>query len=114
MTNPLYYESHITIEPGGEEDRKEIEEIIRGYGFKLAELLMKKRDNDTPERSKFDTFCTGHGTHIDQLSARMYSCVKHLQEDGFKVWRYKIESVVIDSKHTDVLNLLPVKGGIVF
>jgi len=104
--NVLYYESHITIEPTDENGRVKIQEIITPTGFKLAKLLMQKRSVDTPERSKYDTFCTGHSTDLQEIMSMMVACIWCLQQAGFKVWRYKIESVIIDSRNEDVLNLL--------
>lgn len=104
--NVLYYESHITIEPVDEDDRAKIEEIVNSCGFRLAKLLMQKRKVDTPERSKYDTFCTGHSTDEPKLIRHMTECVKALQSAGYQVWRYKIECVTIDSRNEDSLNLL--------
>ena len=104
--NALYYESHVTIEPVDEDGRAKIEEIIKPSGFKLAKLLMQKRNVDTPERSKYDTFCTGHSTDVQDIMNMMVGCIWCLQQAGFKVWRYKIESVIIDSRNEDSLNLL--------
>lgn len=106
MKNILYYESHITIEPVNEVGREIIARVILPYNFKLAKLLMQKRDDDTLERSKFDTFCTGHGSDEADIVQRMADCVRALQENGFKVWRYKIECVTIDSRNKDSLGLL--------
>lgn len=102
----LYYESHITIEPVDEDDREKIETIVNSCGFRLAKLLMQKRKVDTPERSKYDTFCTGHSTEEAKLIAHMIRCVKALQSAGYQVWRYKIECVTIDSRNEDQFNLL--------
>jgi hypothetical protein len=104
--NILYYESHITIEPTDENGREKIEKIIRPFSFKLAKLLMQKRSVDTPERSKYDTFCTGHGAEEKDIVYRMKQCVISLKMQGFKVWRYKIECVTIDSRNEDIFNLL--------
>lgn len=104
--NVLYYESHITIEPTDENGREDIEKIAGQFNFKLAKLLMQKRSVDTPERSKYDTFCTGHGTDQQDILNRMKACIMWLKIHGFKVWRYKIECVIIDSRNEDSLNIL--------
>lgn len=103
----IYFESHITIDPLSEEERERATPLIQPHGFKLAKLLMQKRDKDTPEASKFDTFMTGHGTRTEQeLIDRMVACIKVLKENGFRVRRYKIEACTLDSRHSDLLNLL--------
>lgn len=98
---PLYYESHVTIEPvfGAELDR--IRDIAGAHRFRVADLLMQKRQDDTPERSRHDTFCTGRGNDDADLGRRMFALVGDLRDAGYKVWRYKIEHVVIDSKVDD-------------
>jgi len=105
---PLYLECHITLEPLCEDRRAWAEDLIKPFGFKLAKLLMQKRNVDTPERSKYDTFCTGHAPpeQWDKLVMKMTCCIKSLQSAGFKVWRYKIESVMMDSRDEDIGGLL--------
>ena len=104
---PLYLECHITLEPMDEDRRAWINDLIKPYGFKLAKLLMQKRNVDTPERSKYDTFCTAHAPPEEwtQLVVRMTSCIKDLQSKDFKVWRYKIESVMMDSREEEIAGL---------
>ena len=51
-TSDLYYEAHITIEPLFDEQIMPVYAIAACHKFRLAELLMKKRSEDTPERSK--------------------------------------------------------------
>ncbi len=65
--------------------------------FKLAHLVMlKSAGKDKP--SQRDTFMTGHSKNIDELAARTKALCSSLRAAGFKVWRYKIESCVIDSR----------------
>lgn len=101
----LYYEAHITIEPVFDAARDRAAEIAKASGFKLAHLLMQKRKDDTAERSKHDTFMTGHGKAYHDLCGRLVICVHSLHAAGFKVWRYKIEDTLIDSRTQDVLGL---------
>lgn len=106
----LYYECHVTIEPVLEE--KEIEElkfIASLQGFRLANLLMQKRKEDAPERSKYDTFMTGHSKTYRDLEQRMIYLIRDLQIYGYKVWRYKIEDTIMDSRTCDKFNLLEKK-----
>lgn len=102
----LYYECHITIEPVFDDRLKYFKQLCRDYHFRVADLLMQKRQLDLPTRSQYDTFCTGR--HIDKqvLMDRMVELIQLLSEQGFDVWRYKIEDTLIDSKHTDSLKLL--------
>lgn len=102
----LYYEAHITIEPVFDERREHAAAIAKHYNFALAELLMKKRTEDTEQRSSKDTFMTGHSKSFKDLKARTIDCINHLKQDSFKVWRYKIEDTILDSRSEDVLKLL--------
>lgn len=102
----LYYECHITIEPLFDEQLDQVKDLVARYKFKVAELLMKKRTEDTEERSQYDTFMTSHGQEYNELENRMLLMVHSLQEHNIKVWRYKIEDVVLDSKINDKLGLL--------
>lgn len=101
-----YFESHITIEPVFDERRDEAASIAKLYGFKLAELLMKKRKQDTEERSSKDTFMTSHSKDAYDIISSMRGCINHLRNRNFKVWRYKIEAIMMDSRIEDEMNLL--------
>lgn len=102
----LYYEAHITIEPVFGHLLELAQELAAPFKFRVADLLMKKREEDTPERSANDTFMTGHGTHLGDVTGRLRSLVRTLQDHSFKVWRYKIEDTILDSKmDKDSLNL---------
>lgn len=102
----FYYECHITIEPVFEERLAVLADLCKLYGFKPAKLLMQKRKEETPERSAKDTFVTGHSKSYSTLSTNMVNLIVLLQRQGYKVWRYKIEDVVLDSRVDDRLNLL--------
>lgn len=93
-----YFESHITIEPVFGERLERFKVIAAEYGFKAADLLMQKQRADTPTRSDKDTFCTGRGQNKKALELYMSALVKRLQGEGFQVWRYKIEAVLIDER----------------
>lgn len=67
---------------------------------------MKKRQEDTEERSQYDTFMTGHSKDYNDLEDRMLLIINTLQSKEFKVWRYKIEHVVLDSREIDSLGVL--------
>ena len=95
----LYLESHITIEPVFDERREEAGRIAEQFKFRLAELLMKKERDATEERSDKDTFMTGHSKSKADIAHRTTALVLALKKQGFKVWRYKVEDTLVDSKH---------------
>lgn len=102
----LYFECHITIEPVIGPGLFFIKNLASEHNFRVADLLMQKRPHDTPERSKFDTFMTGHSKDYRDIELRMKRLVKALQSAGYKVWRYKIENTIIDSRSEDKLGIL--------
>ncbi len=83
----MYYESHVTIEPVFDDRLEEATQIAINHKFRIANLLMQKRESDLPERSKHDTFMTGHeGTHIgglDAINTRTKELVLDLQSKRF-------------------------------
>lgn len=97
-TTKLYFECHITIEPVFDERLEHLKELAKPYRFKVADLLMRKRLADTPERSSFDTFLTGHSKDYLDLEGRMMSLATRCSSEGYKVWRYKIENTLLDVK----------------
>lgn len=102
----LYYEAHVTIEPVFDAAREQADILAREHSFKLAHLLMQKRELDAPERSKHDTFMTAHSRELEELIERTQSLIIALKAAGYKVWRYKIEDTVLDSRAQDTLRLL--------
>lgn len=101
-----YYEAHVTIEPVFDERLAQAQVIARQHKFKVADLLMKKRERDSEERSKNDTFLTGHSKSYSDIQERVRAVVNQFKQEGFKVWRYKIEDTMLDSKFDDCLNIL--------
>lgn len=101
------YETHITIEPVLDETKlAAIREAVRPLGFRVADLLMAKRAEDTPERSRFDTFLTGHTTDYMHACRNCREVVSVVQGMGYKVWRYKIEEIILDSRVIDLWGIL--------
>ncbi len=109
MNTSLYYECHITIDPVFNDQRELAAKIAGESSFKLAELLMQKRQDDTPEQSKYDTFMTGHSKDYGVLHERMVKLLVDLRQGGFKARRYKIEDILIDSRIYDQTGLLAEK-----
>lgn len=101
-----YYEIHITIEPVFDDRLEGLKHIALMSGFKVASLLMKKRAEDTEQRSRYDTFMTSHTQVLSEAIGNVRDMTRLLQREGFKVWRYKIEDIVLDSRIKDELNLL--------
>lgn len=95
-TTDLYFESHVTIEPLFDERLDAFKELCRSWGFHVADLLMKKRDKDTAERSRFDTFATTRGRYFEDIQRQTMCLVESAQLAGFIVWRYKIENTLVD------------------
>jgi hypothetical protein len=96
----MMYETHITIEPIMEDARREeIAQLIAPHGFKLAELVMMKKDSML--RSQLDTFMTGHDCSYAMSTIKLTMCVSDIQKAGIKVLRYKIEQIMLDSKYQD-------------
>lgn len=104
-TTEYYFESHITIEPVFDDRLILASTIAKEYGFKIADLLMKKRIEDTEKRSQYDTFMSSRDKSYDILNNRMLDLILKLKELGFVIWRYKIENILCDSKYKDIHNL---------
>jgi len=103
---PLYLEAHVTIEPVFYERRDFASQIAQHHKFRLAELLMKKEREATEERSDKDTFMTGHSKSKADINARTMALVGELKDNGFKVWRYKVEDTLLDSRSEDIWAML--------
>lgn len=97
----IYYECHVTIEPVFDEKLEKLKELCKEYGFSVADLLFKKRKEDSPTRSEYDSFCTARDINIHRIRARLLALLLDLKDSGYQVWRYKIEDTIIDSKHDD-------------
>lgn len=100
------FECHVTISPVFDAKLKLAEDLAKLHGFKVANLLMQRRKEDTPERSKNDTFMTGHDKSMSSIKVKMIDLIEDLQKHGFDVWRYKIEDIIVDSKFVDTFDLL--------
>lgn len=110
MKSRLYYEAHVTLEPVNEERHAALLLIALQYDFRVADLLMKKRDVDTPTRSKYDSFLTTRDQDMNEIKRRVRGCVEKLKAEGFDVWRYKIEDTIMDSQLESYADMPRVSG----
>src|SRR5229473_8593014 len=107
--NPItdyYFEFHITINPVYGIELYNFREICKKYNFRVAELLMKKRSEDTPILSQYDSFCTGRNVVYQKLFDDMMDLIVELKQNNYKVLRYKIENTILDSRQNDLYGLL--------
>ena len=93
------YEAHITIEPVFGFELERLKYICNTWGFRVAELLIQKSRTATPVRSDKDTFCTSHSTDFKLLNYNTKQCIWDLKDAGFKIWRHKIELILLDEKY---------------
>lgn len=107
----LYYEAHVTIDPIFDARRDVAAEIATKFGFRLAKLIMRKREADAELPAQDDTFMTANSTDVTSIQSMTRRCVRELQAAGFVVRRYKIEDTILDSRHNDELGLLTKEGG---
>lgn len=108
-----YFEAHITIEPLFDDELNDLKKLAATFKFKVADLLIKTHRKDTLERSSLDSFLTGHGGDLPDLMLRTEQLLNMLHCYGFKVWRYKIEDILIDSKLCDTWKLVNKEQGLV-
>jgi len=94
----LYYEAHITIDPVFDARFEQLSRVAKAHSFRVADLMMQKRREDTPERSKYDTFMTSRDREYDGIVLRVRLCVAALRNDGFVVRRAKIEAALYDER----------------
>lgn len=99
----LYFESHITIEPVFDERLEDFKKHCAVYKYKVADLLMKKKADGPEEKSTNDSFCTARDKDFDQMKSRMLSLLALLKQEGYRILRFKIEDVVLDSRKDDSL-----------
>lgn len=96
MIEPLYYECHITVDPVDHDRLEVFDNLAEGNQFRRARLLMEKSGGLAP--SDRDTFVSARDRSYPLLHDRMMQFLQALSWFGFKVRRYKIEAVIIDSK----------------
>lgn len=102
-----YFEAHVTLEPTSR--LEELKQLVSGYGFRVADLYYDKGGQLLP--AEIDHFTSSRGKSVDELCERTKELVVALLTNDFYVKRYKIEDVVIDSRHEDSFNLFHMIGG---
>lgn len=115
LDNPLYYEAHITIAPVLDEEKlKDLRELVKPLGFRVADLLMRVPGRGRPsdlQRSELDTFLSSRSDSRDDIVARTALCCAVLRGAGFEVWRYKVEAAILDTKiNPDKLKLVSARN----
>lgn len=91
LSHSLYYECHVTIEPCFGEKLDKLKVLCSGYSFRVAKLTMEKGPNQK------DSFTTGRDKDVNRLFERMNGLVQCLKDNGFEVWRSKIENCILDT-----------------
>lgn len=102
----IQYEAHITSSPVFDERLTFLKKICDSYDFKVAELLMKKHGDDEPEISRLDSFCSAKDENLIRLTEHSQDLIFDLQRNNFKVSRYKIELILVDSIVEDTWEIL--------
>lgn len=106
IANPKRYECHVTIEPVFDQLLEDVKALAEAHGFRVADLIFQKRAEDTPERSKRDTFMTRNTTSEEGYNELITSALKlrDYLENGLhvKVWRIKVEEILFDRKYHGV------------
>lgn len=110
----LYFEAHVTLEPVFDDRLAFLKTIAQQYHFRVADLLMVKKAGDAGEPNAKDSFCTSRSKEWKIIESRTRYFVNALRSRGFKVYRYKIENTIVDSKIHDEMELgvegTPAKG----
>jgi len=74
--------------------------MAQHYDFRVADFAMLVNE-EIPK-----AFISARDESYSRLVKRMIAVIKVLQLDNFKVLRYKIEDTILDSRHTDFLELI--------
>ena len=94
MTEPFYYEAHVTIRPVKGELLGKFHAVCRNFRFHVATFT---KDSAGPD----SLICTGRSKSQDDLNERMLNVIHDLRDAGLTVTRYKLESTLLDSRIDD-------------
>lgn len=105
---PRNFECHITIEPVFDQLLEDVKAVAEAFDFRVADLIFQKRAEDTPERSKRDTFMTRNtvsGEGYNELITGAMQ-LRDMLENGLhvKVWRIKVEEILFDRRYRGVVD----------
>ena len=101
-----YYECHITIEPVIGDRLKELQEAVKEYTFKVASLVMLKENGIDSSVPRKDCFMSAKNVDYNVLYENMILMLDYLKSNSYKIYRYKIENILMDSKIHDILHFL--------
>lgn len=105
MSEPSYYEAHVTIELDPEERLMaaipHVTDLSSAKGFKFASLTTSCHGQE-----KLSHILTGHDKQRGHLLERMVQMIKLLKLHGYSIVRYKIEDISLDSRVIDSYGLL--------
>lgn len=100
------YEGHITIDPVQGERLKRALKLAWDNGFKTSEEPGYLNNSYSERTTRNDAFMTGHSPDFSRLQRSMKQLILDLQAEGYKVRRYKIEHIEVDSKRADEWSVL--------
>ena len=84
----MHFKCYVTLE---NIDPAVLWDICKNYGFQLA-----------ARKSKESLICVSQSYDGEELRLRMRKLLQDLTGNSLKILRYKIESIVLDSKYKDV------------
>jgi hypothetical protein len=90
----MYYECHVTVEPVFGERLEELKSLADSCSFRVANLVML--DKDFPNQK--DSFCSARHKDLQTLGDLMLRFVGALKIKEYKVFRYKLEATLFDTK----------------
>jgi hypothetical protein len=96
VNDALYFEAHVTLEPVFDARLGELKALAHNYGFRVADLLLQRSREATPERSDKDAFLTARGDSFVSLMTNTGDLLGALKAAQFKIWRVKLESALLD------------------
>lgn len=96
LPKPLYFECHVTVDPLHGDRLTLFVAICKDWNFRVAKLLMQKKEGGAGAVNKLDSFCTGKDKDYEALNGRMYHLLNDLRTAEIHVRRYKIEAALID------------------
>ena len=100
----FYYEAHVTVEPVFDDALEEFKRIAAAYQFRVADLLMQKRAENTRVEVRH-VFCTGRATDYvqpDGVHDPPAQAAGVLRCGGTRSRTHTL----LDSRHEDTLRLL--------